>query len=51
MSTEQTAPKNIDEYIAGFPEDVRERLKGLRRVVHAGRTDLKHDCNIERNEE
>jgi uncharacterized protein YdhG (YjbR/CyaY superfamily) len=34
MSTEQTAPKNIDESIAGFPEDVRERLEGLRRVIH-----------------
>lgn len=31
---EQTAPKNIEEYIAGFPEEVRERLAGLRRVIH-----------------
>jgi uncharacterized protein YdhG (YjbR/CyaY superfamily) len=31
---EQTDPKNIEEYIAGFPEEVRERLEGLRRVVH-----------------
>jgi uncharacterized protein YdhG (YjbR/CyaY superfamily) len=34
MSMEQTDPKNIEEYIAGFPEEVRERLEGLRRVVH-----------------
>lgn len=34
MSAEQAEPKNIDEYIARFPEEVRERLEGLRRVVH-----------------
>jgi uncharacterized protein YdhG (YjbR/CyaY superfamily) len=34
MSIDQTVPKNIDEYIAGFSGEVRERLEGLRMVVH-----------------
>ena len=33
MSDDQTASKNIDEYIAGFSGEVRERLEGIRRVV------------------
>lgn len=34
MDKEQTQPTNIDEYIAGFSSEVRERLEGLRGVVH-----------------
>ena len=26
--------KNIDEYIAGFPEDIQSILQNLRRVIH-----------------
>jgi len=26
--------KNIDEYIAGFPEDIQAILQNLRRVIH-----------------
>ena len=26
--------KTIDEYIADFPEDVRERLQKIRRIIH-----------------
>lgn len=33
MKTEQTAPKNIDEYIAGFPGDVREILEKVRLTI------------------
>ena len=33
MSTEQTAPKNIDEYIAGFPRDVQEILEEMRMTI------------------
>ena len=33
MKTNQTAPKNIDEYIAGFPNDVREILEKIRQTV------------------
>jgi uncharacterized protein YdhG (YjbR/CyaY superfamily) len=31
--TRQTAPKDIDEYIAGFPSDVQELLEKLRRTI------------------
>jgi uncharacterized protein YdhG (YjbR/CyaY superfamily) len=27
------APKNIDEYIAGFPEDIQERLQKIRMAI------------------
>jgi uncharacterized protein YdhG (YjbR/CyaY superfamily) len=27
-------PKTIDEYIAGFPPEVQERLKAIRQVIH-----------------
>jgi len=33
MSTKQTAPKNIDQYIAGFPQDVQEILEKIRQTV------------------
>ncbi len=33
MRTKQTAPKNIDEYIADFPHDVQEILKKIRLTV------------------
>ena len=34
LSDEKVVAKDIDEYITGFPEEVRERLERLRRVVH-----------------
>lgn len=33
METSQAAPRNIDEYIAGFPENVRELLEKLRATI------------------
>ncbi len=27
MKTDQTLPKTIDEYIAGFPQDIQETLE------------------------
>lgn len=33
MKTDQTAPKDIDEYIAGFPNDVQEILEKIRMTV------------------
>ena len=33
MRTDQTAPKNIDEYIAGFPHDVQEILEKIRMTI------------------
>jgi uncharacterized protein YdhG (YjbR/CyaY superfamily) len=33
MRTDQTAPTTIDEYIAGFPDDVQEILKKIRMTI------------------
>ena len=33
MKTSQTAPTNIDEYIAGFPEAVQEKLEKIRMTI------------------
>ena len=33
MSTKQTAPKNMDQYIAGFSQDVQEVLEKIRRTI------------------
>lgn len=33
MKTNPTEPKNIDEYIAGFPKDVQEILEKIRRTI------------------
>jgi uncharacterized protein YdhG (YjbR/CyaY superfamily) len=33
MRTDQTAPKNIDEYIADFPHDVQEILEKIRMTI------------------
>ena len=33
MRTNQTAPKDIDEYIAGFPNDVQEILEKIRMTI------------------
>jgi uncharacterized protein YdhG (YjbR/CyaY superfamily) len=39
METSQAAPRNIDEYIAGFPEDVREILEKLRVTIREAAPD------------
>ena len=33
MNGEATTPKTIDEYIAGFPEDVQEILQKIRQTI------------------
>ena len=33
MKTRQTEPQNIDEYIAGFPEDVQKILQKIRMTI------------------
>lgn len=33
MKTDRTAPTTIDEYIAGFPDDVREILRQIRATI------------------
>jgi uncharacterized protein YdhG (YjbR/CyaY superfamily) len=34
MRTKRKAPKNIDDYIAGFPPDVQEILEKIRATIH-----------------
>ena len=33
MKSNQTAPKNIDEYIAGFPEEIQAILEKIRATI------------------
>lgn len=33
MMTDQEVPRNIDEYIAGFPADIRKRLEQVRTTI------------------
>ncbi len=35
MKTDQTVPQNIDEYIAGFPDDVQLILQKIRATIRA----------------
>ena len=39
MRTNPTAPKTIDEYIAGFPNDVQEILEKIRRTIREAAPD------------
>ena len=36
MKTNQTAPENIDEYIRGFPKEIRESLQKVRMTIRGG---------------
>ncbi len=35
MQTNKPAPTTIDEYIAGFPQDIQSKLKQMREVIRA----------------
>jgi uncharacterized protein YdhG (YjbR/CyaY superfamily) len=35
MRTDQTAPKTIDEYIAGFPHEIQAILEKIRKTISA----------------
>ena len=39
MQTDQAAPKTIDEYIAGFPQDVQEILEKIRVTIRKAAPD------------
>lgn len=41
MSAEKSSPKNIDEYIAGFPQDVQEILEKTRATIRAAAPEAK----------
>jgi uncharacterized protein YdhG (YjbR/CyaY superfamily) len=39
METDKTTPKSIDEYIAGYPEDIQEILGKIRTIVRKAAPD------------
>jgi uncharacterized protein YdhG (YjbR/CyaY superfamily) len=39
MRTNPTAPRDIDEYIAGFPQDVQEILEEIRKTIRKAAPD------------
>ena len=47
MKTNQTAPKNMDEYIAGFPNDVQEFLEKIRMTIRKAAPDAEETINYQ----
>ena len=47
MKTKQTAPKNIDEYIAGFPNDVQEILEKIRMTIRKAAPDAEETISYQ----
>ena len=47
MKTKQTAPKTIDEYIAGFPKDVQEILQKIRMTIRKAAPDAEETISYE----
>ena len=39
MNTDQTAPETIDEYIAGFPQEIQEILEKIRMTIREAAPD------------
>ena len=47
MKTTQTAPQTIDDYIAGFPEDVQEILEKIRRTIRKAAPEAAETINYQ----
>ena len=47
MRTDQTAPKDIDEYIAGFPNDVQEILEKIRMTIRKAAPDAEETISYQ----
>ena len=47
MRTDQTAPKNIDEYVAGFPHDVQEILEKIRMTIRKAAPDAEETISYQ----
>jgi uncharacterized protein YdhG (YjbR/CyaY superfamily) len=47
MKTRQPAPKNIDEYIAGFPNDVQEILERIRMTIRKAAPDAEETISYQ----
>jgi uncharacterized protein YdhG (YjbR/CyaY superfamily) len=43
MDTKQPTPQNIDEYIAGFPDDIQAILQKMRTLIHEAAPQAKED--------
>jgi uncharacterized protein YdhG (YjbR/CyaY superfamily) len=47
MTTQKTPAKNIDEYIAGFPEDTQEILRKIRAVIREAAPDAQETISYQ----
>ncbi|HLC05839.1 MAG TPA: DUF1801 domain-containing protein [Anaerolineales bacterium] len=47
MRTDQTGPKDIDEYIAGFPDDVQEILEKIRTTIRDAAPDAEETISYQ----
>ena len=47
MRTRRTASKNIDEYIAGFPQDVQAILEKVRRTIRKAAPEAEETINYQ----
>jgi uncharacterized protein YdhG (YjbR/CyaY superfamily) len=47
MKTKQTAPQDIDEYIAGFPSDVQEILEMVRLTIRKAAPDAEETISYQ----
>ncbi|NTU74030.1 hypothetical protein HGB07_07795 [Candidatus Roizmanbacteria bacterium] len=43
----EDAPKSIDEYIAGFPQDIRETLETIRATIRAAAPDAEEKISYQ----
>lgn len=47
MKTDQTHPKTIDEYIAGFPQDIQEILEKIRATIREAAPDAEETISYQ----
>jgi uncharacterized protein YdhG (YjbR/CyaY superfamily) len=47
MRPDQSTPKTIDEYVAGFPAEVQERLQAIRMTIHAAAPDAQETISYQ----
>lgn len=47
MKARQTAPKDIDEYIAGFPNDIQEILEKIRLTIRGAAPDAEETISYQ----
>jgi uncharacterized protein YdhG (YjbR/CyaY superfamily) len=47
MKSDETAPQNIDEYIAAFPQDIQEILEKIRMTIRETAPDAEEDIRYQ----